>query len=108
MRLSHAEAQALVSARLDGPLDPVAERELNAHLATCESCRAFNLSAIQLARGLQGMPRMAASPAVTGVVLAEVTAPRSGLSRILAFLPENTLPVATAVAAAIVLLFIGA
>jgi hypothetical protein len=107
MRLSHAEAQALVSARLDGPLDPVAERELNSHLATCESCRAFNLSAVQLARGLQGLPRMPASPAVTRAVFAEVTAPRSGLSRLLTRLPENTLPVATAVAAAVIVLFVG-
>ncbi len=108
MRLSHAEAQALVSARLDGPLDPVAERELNAHLATCDSCRAFNLSATQLARGLQGMPRMAPSPAVTRAVLEHVSTPRSGLGSLFGGLPQNALPIASAVAAAVIVLFIGA
>lgn len=108
MRLSHAEAQALVSARLDGPLDPVAERELNAHLATCESCRAFNVSATQLARGLQGLPRLAPSPAVTRGVLEHVSTPRSGLTSLFGGLPQNTLPIASAVAAAVIVLFVGA
>ena len=32
--ISHNEAQALISARQDQLLDPIAEHELNAHLAT--------------------------------------------------------------------------
>ncbi len=108
MRLSHAEAQALVSARQDGPLDPVAERELNAHLATCDSCRAFNGSATQLARGLQSLPYLPASPAVTRAVLDKVSEPRSGWSRFVGSMPENAMPVATAIAAAVIIVFVGA
>ena len=74
--LSHAEAQALISSRFDGPLDPVAERVLNAHIATCPSCRAFNQSAGQLARGLRQLPYLPASPAVSRAVLEHVNAPR--------------------------------
>jgi len=103
MRLSHAETQALISARLDGPLDPVAERELNAHLATCESCRAFNASASNLARGLQSLPYLPASPAVTRAVLDHVSTPRSAWS----WLPANALPAATAIAAAVIVVFVG-
>ena len=108
MRLSHAEAQALVSARLDGPLDRVAERELNAHLATCDSCRAFNNSATQLARSLQAIPYLPASPAVTRAVLDHVSAPRSGWSVLVGGVPERALPVATAIAAAVIIVFVGA
>ena len=39
--LTHTDAETLISARLDGPLDPVMNRALLAHLATCESCRGF-------------------------------------------------------------------
>ncbi|HYI25325.1 MAG TPA: zf-HC2 domain-containing protein, partial [Thermomicrobiales bacterium] len=77
MRLSHQEAQALISARLDGPLDPVAERELNAHLATCTTCRAFNASATGLATGLQHLPYLPPSPAVTRAVLEHINTPAS-------------------------------
>jgi hypothetical protein len=108
MRLTHAEAQALVSARLDGPLDPVAERELNAHLATCSSCRAFNASASQLARGLQAMPYLPASPAVTRAVLDHVSTPRSPWTWLTGALPANALPAATALAAAVIVVFAGA
>ncbi|HEV2067288.1 MAG TPA: zf-HC2 domain-containing protein, partial [Thermomicrobiales bacterium] len=74
--LSHAEAQALVSARLDGPLDPIAERELQAHIATCASCRAFNTSSTQLMRELRGMPQLPASPAVKRAVIDHITTHR--------------------------------
>lgn len=107
MKLSHAEAQALISARLDGPLDPVAERELNAHLATCASCRAFNASAGTLARGLQNLPYLPASPAVTRAVLDHVSAPRSPWTWFPASLPANVLPAATAIAAAVIVVFVG-
>lgn len=107
MRLSHAEAQALVSARLDGPLDPVAERELNAHLATCDSCRAFNASATQLARRLQALPYLPASPAVTRAVLDHVNTPRSPLSWITGSLPGNALPAAAVIAVAVIVVFVG-
>ncbi|MBA2775868.1 MAG: zf-HC2 domain-containing protein, partial [Chloroflexia bacterium] len=107
MKLSHAEAQALTSARFDGPLDPVAERELNAHLATCDSCRAFNASASQLARGLQTIPSLPASPAVTRAVLDHISAPRSPWSWLTGSLPTNAFPAASAIAAAVIAVFIG-
>ncbi|MDQ3656983.1 MAG: zf-HC2 domain-containing protein, partial [Chloroflexota bacterium] len=107
MKLSHAETQALISARLDGPLDPVAERELNAHLATCDSCRAFNASAGQLARGLQSLPYLPASPAVARAVLDHVSTPRSPLSWLAGSFPANALPAASAIAAAVIVVFVG-
>ncbi|MBA3378470.1 MAG: zf-HC2 domain-containing protein [Chloroflexia bacterium] len=107
MRLSHAETQALISARLDGPLDPVAERELNAHLATCDSCRAFSTSASQLARGLQTLPYLPASPAVTRAVLDHVSTPRSPWSWLAGSFPANALPAASAIAAAVIVVFVG-
>lgn len=107
MRLSHAETQALISARLDGPLDPVAERELNAHLATCDSCRAFNASTVRLASGLQSLPYLPASPAVTRAVLDHVRAPRSPMSWLSGAFPANALPAASAIAAAVIVVFVG-
>lgn len=107
MKLSHAESQALVSARLDGVLDPVAERELNAHLAMCDSCRAFNASASQLARRLQTIPYLPASPAVTRAVLDHVSAPHSPWSWFAGSAPITALPAASAVAAAVIVVFIG-
>ncbi len=107
MKLSHAETQALISARLDGPLDPVAERELTAHLASCESCRAFNASASQLARGLQSLPYLPASPAVARAVLDHVSTPRSPFSWFQGALPANALPAASAIAVAVIVVFVG-
>ena len=43
--LTHEQAEALVSARLDAHLEPVENRELLLHLQGCASCRAF---AVQL------------------------------------------------------------
>ena len=36
---AHDRAQQLISARMDAPLSVAEHRELNAHLAGCESCR---------------------------------------------------------------------
>ena len=105
--LSHAEAQALVSARFDGPLDAVAERALNAHLATCTSCRAFNRSAGQLARNLQGLPYLPASPAVSRAVLEHVNAPRSPWSRLALPAASSVMPAFSAVAVALIVVFVG-
>src|SRR5688572_5756523 len=105
MRLSHAEAQALISARLDGPLDPVAERELSAHLASCDSCRAFSASAGQLARGLQNMQYLPASPTVSRAVLEHISQPRSPWTSLFGAMPPNALPVASAIAAAVIIVF---
>ena len=58
--ISHNEAQALISARQDQLLDPIAEHELSAHLATCDSCRAFARSTEALTQGLRTLPYMIA------------------------------------------------
>ena len=63
--ISHEEAQALISARLDGPLDPAANRALLAHLATCPACRQFAEQANVLARGLRDLPHLPPSPTVS-------------------------------------------
>ncbi|MGH2558330.1 MAG: zf-HC2 domain-containing protein, partial [Thermomicrobiales bacterium] len=49
--LTHAEAESLISSRMDGALDPVANRALMAHLAGCSSCRAFASRMDVLSRG---------------------------------------------------------
>ena len=78
--ISHAEAEALISARLDGPLDEVAERELISHLTTCAACRHFAEQSNQLAQGLRDIPYLPASPAVSRAVLAHINRPRSPLA----------------------------
>ncbi|MDQ3539929.1 MAG: zf-HC2 domain-containing protein, partial [Chloroflexota bacterium] len=105
--LSHAEAQALVSARLDGPLDPIAARELQAHLATCASCRAFNTSSTQLMRGLRSMPYLPASPAVKRAVIDHIRTPRTPWNVVSGPWLTRAVPVVTIVAAALVLTVLG-
>ena len=39
--ISHDRAQELISARMDAPLTPAEHRELQRHLAACDSCRDF-------------------------------------------------------------------
>ena len=51
--ISHQEAEVLISARQDAPLDPIVERELQAHLATCDSCRAFAVATEKLTAGMR-------------------------------------------------------
>lgn len=80
--ISHREAQALISARQDQVLDPLAEQELNAHLATCDSCRAFAHSTDALTQGLRTLPYMPASPAVRRAVLDRVEQGRSPFARL--------------------------
>src|SRR5918995_2261437 len=75
---SHERAQELISARMDASLTPAEHRELQRHLATCDSCRDFVAQADDLARGLQVLPRLAPSPAVSRTVRAAVRADTSG------------------------------
>ncbi|MBA3449669.1 MAG: zf-HC2 domain-containing protein [Chloroflexia bacterium] len=76
--ISHGRAQELISARMDVPLSAAEQRELQTHLATCDACRVFVSSADDLARGLQVLPRLAPSPAVSRAVMAAVSAESSG------------------------------
>jgi hypothetical protein len=76
--ISHDRAQELISARMDAALTPAEHRELQRHLAECDSCRGFVGQADDLARGLQVLPRLAPSPAVSRAVMAAVRADTSG------------------------------
>src|SRR5215213_6713427 len=72
--ISHERAQELISARMDGPLGPAEHQELQRHLAQCDSCRLFASQADSLAQGLQVLPRLAPSPAVSRAVMSAVRA----------------------------------
>lgn len=50
------EAVEAVSARLDGERVPVGERDLDAHLASCPSCREFEARIADLGRRVRLMP----------------------------------------------------
>jgi len=76
--ISHDRAQELISARMDAPLTLVEHRELQGHLATCESCRAFVGQADHLVHGLQVLPRLESSPAVSRAVMMAIAADSSG------------------------------
>lgn len=102
--ISHAQAQALISARLDAPLDPAANRELLAHLATCPSCQRFAESTNVLARGLRDLPQLPSSPRVGRAVLDHVNAGRSPWSRLLSGAPPRS---SVAVAGGALVLLLG-
>lgn len=72
--ISHDRAEELISARMDAPLTSAEHYELHRHLATCDACRDFVSQADDLARGLQVLPRLAPSPAVSRAVMAAVRA----------------------------------
>src|SRR5215203_5867425 len=72
--ISHDRAQRLISARIDVPLTAAEQRELHQHLAVCDACRDFVGQADDLARGLQVLPRLAPSPAVSRAVMAAIRA----------------------------------
>lgn len=55
-RLSHEEAEMLISARMDEQLDRADSRALLVHLQTCESCRAFAVQSEILGRELATLP----------------------------------------------------
>ena len=67
--ISHASAQSLVSARLDGPLSSAEAQTLGAHLASCPACRRFATQSDSLARDLLALPHLPPSPYVTRHVL---------------------------------------
>lgn len=107
--ISHDRAQELISARMDAPLTPAEHRELQGHLATCQACRIFVTQADELARGLQVMPRLAASPAVSRAVMSAVSAEGSGWSWLQRGLQALSSPgLAVASAAALVVALTGA
>src|SRR5918997_3623681 len=76
--ISHDRAQELISARMDASLAAAEHRELQRHLAACDACRDFVSQADDLARGLQVLPQLAPSPAVSRAVMAAVRADAPG------------------------------
>lgn len=78
--ITHQEAEILISARQDEPLDPMVERELQAHLATCDACRAFAISTEKLTAGIKSMPGIPMSPQVRREVMEQVHRGRNPLA----------------------------
>jgi hypothetical protein len=104
--ISHDRAQELISARMDAALSPADHRELQRHLAACDSCRDFVGQADDLARGLQVLPRLAPSPAVSRAVMAAVRADAPGwgwLRRSLQMLSSPGMAVASGLALVVAL-----
>ncbi|MEA2510714.1 MAG: hypothetical protein QOJ59_201 [Thermomicrobiales bacterium] len=81
-RLTHDAAEALISSRLDGPIDPAANRALLAHLATCPTCRAFAEQMEGMSRGLRQLPHLPASPTVSRQVRERLAGGRPWWSRL--------------------------
>ena len=79
--ISHARVQALISARLDGPLAAADARDVELHLATCGGCRRFADRTRALGRELRVLPHLPASPNVSRGVMEAVNAGRSPWSR---------------------------
>lgn len=105
--ITHSEAEALISARMDQQLDPIAERALSAHLATCAGCRAFAQSNEALAMGLRGLPYLPASSTVSRRVMARIDEGRSPWARLGAFLNTNPGPALSTFAVIAVLFLLG-
>src|SRR5687768_604768 len=104
--ISHDRAQELISARMDAPLTSAEHHELQRHLAVCDSCRDFVGQADDLARGLQILPRLAPSPAVSRTVMAAVRADAPGwgwLRRSLQTLSSPSMAVASGLALVVAL-----
>jgi Putative zinc-finger len=104
--ISHDRAQELISARMDAPLAATEHRELQRHLAACDACRDFVSQADDLARGLQVLPRLAPSPAVSRAVMEAVRADTPGwgwLRRSLQTLSSPGMAVASGLALVVVL-----
>jgi hypothetical protein len=104
--ISHDRAEEFISARLDAPLTPAEHRELQSHLATCAACRIFAGHNDEFMHGLQTLPRLAPSPAVSRGVMAAISTEETGwgwLGRILQTLSSPGLAVASGLALVVVL-----
>ncbi len=106
--ISHIEAQALISARMDGPLDPIAERELQAHIATCPACRAFADQTSVMARAFHNLPYLPSSPTVSRAVLQHVQRPRTLWGRAQEWLAPNLGSAFATLAVLVVIVALGA
>ena len=80
--LSHAEAEALISARLDAPLSPQQDMALTAHLESCRPCSAFAAQMGGMVTGFRSLPRLPASPTVSRQVRERIAQPASIWDRV--------------------------
>ena len=102
-RLSHAEAEQLISTRLDTPLPSDQNRVLLAHLSTCPSCRAFAAQIEAMSHGLRGLPMLPASPTVSRQVRERLAEGQSSWSRFSRLLVNGRWGAMPAMASALVL-----
>src|SRR5699024_12160633 len=82
--ITHSEAEVLISSRQDAPLDPVVERELQAHLAVCDQCRAFAVATERLTAGIKAMPSIPVNPRTRRELMERVNRGRNPLAGIFA------------------------
>lgn len=82
--ITHKEAEILTSSRQDAPLDPIVERELQAHLATCDECRAFAIATERLTAGIKALPSVPVNPRTRREVMERVQRGRNPLAGLLA------------------------
>jgi len=68
----------LLSAHLDGELDPEAAREVEAHLAGCRGCREARDALVEARSLLRGLPAEDASPVIDGFLARHRQAIRAG------------------------------
>ncbi|HYH11133.1 MAG TPA: zf-HC2 domain-containing protein, partial [Thermomicrobiales bacterium] len=102
--LTHSEAQALISARLDAPLDDDIERILEDHLAGCDECRLFAASSNRLASALDALPTVPPSPAVRQAVWAAIERKPTVWSRLGGALSGQTAAVVSTAAIALLVI----
>ncbi|MCO5227205.1 MAG: hypothetical protein M9934_02815 [Thermomicrobiales bacterium] len=105
--ITHQEAEILTSSRQDAPLDPIVERELQAHLATCAECRAFAAATERLTAGLKSMPTLPASPRVRREVLDQTRRGRGPLAGLTGIGGAGLSPVFTTLAAVLLIGVLG-
>lgn len=81
--ITHKEAEILTSSRQDAPLDPLVERELQAHLATCDECRAFAVATERLTAGIKALPSVPVNPRTRREVMERVQRGRNPIAALL-------------------------
>lgn len=105
--ISHDEARALISARLDRPLDPASDAQLAQHLQGCAACQRFAARMAAMQTGIRELPYIPPSPKVRAAVMAEVRRGRRPGGRFAAWLGRFSLspgPIATVGAVAVIAL----
>jgi anti-sigma factor RsiW len=105
--LSHAEAEALISARLDAPLADLQATALAAHLAHCHSCSTFAAQMSAMQSGFRALPHLPASPTVSRQVRERIAQPVSLVDRISGLLGGRVGFAPMAATAALIAILIG-